>query len=611
MPRGRLNAQRPTFNAQRPTFNAQLPEFGATLGRIFPWVLNVGRWTLDVERRRHLAIPTAILVITASSFAAEPVLSHLSPVAGQQGTTVSVTAAGKFDPWPAQVWVDAPGIIFKPSKTAGKFDVEIAKDAAPGPHLVRVFNAGGASAPRFFIVVREPQTAEVEPNDDFHSPQKIAALPATINGKLDKAGDVDSFAVTLKRGQTLVAWMEAYVLASTFDGMLRITDTDGHELAFNHDGRTLDPFLAWKAPRDGTFIVQTMGFVYPANSGVAFTGGEGCIYRLHLTTGPFVRHTLPLAVSRGKVTPVELIGWNLASTHAEIDGRRVPEQAAAEITLPGLASDLPVGVSSIPEILEKEPNDSVATAQVVEIPNGISGRINRPGDEDRFAFKAVKGRAYEFKVTAAGIGSPLDAWLTIESKDGKQLATNDDAGGARDSALTWTAPSDGTFCCAIGDLAHHGGDDFLYRLAITEAAPTVAATVAAHSASVPIGKSSEIKVTVKRANGFTADLRLVAKNLPDGVTATPVDVPEKDGEVTLKISADADAKTAGQPFSLILRETEGGAEHPARFFMAIGSDKSGTPQGYAELVIGSTDRLWLTVIAGAAKPEPPKPDQKK
>ncbi len=29
------------------------------------------------------------------------------PVAGTQGTTVSVTAAGKFDPWPPRVWVDA------------------------------------------------------------------------------------------------------------------------------------------------------------------------------------------------------------------------------------------------------------------------------------------------------------------------------------------------------------------------------------------------------------------------------------------------------------------------------------------------------------------------
>ena len=544
-------------------------------------------------------------------------MNHLSPAAGQQGTTVAVNVAGKFDPWPVQAWVDSPGITFKPTKTAGKFDVEITKDAAPGPHLVRLFNASGASIPRFFIVAREPQTAEVEPNDDFRAPQKIATLPATINGKLDKAGDVDSFAVTLKRGQTLVAWTEAYVLASTFDGILRIVDTDGHELAFNHDGRTLDPFLAWTAPRDGTFVVQTMGFVYPGSSGVSFTGGEGCIYRLHLTNGPFVRYTRPLAVARGKKTPVELVGWNLASTHAEIDGTRFsPNAASAELDLPGITSELPVMISGRPEIVKTEPHEGSQTARAgdfpdsVAVPVGITGRIGHARAEDRFAFVAVKGRAYEFKIAAASLGSALDAWLKIENKDGKQLAMNDDVNGFRDSALTWTAPSDGTFICAIGDIAHHGGDDYFYRLAITEAAPSVTATIAVHSASIAGRKDAELKVTVKRTNKFTPKLKLVAKNLPDGVAAVPADVPEKDGDVTLKLTASAEAKPAGQTFKLVLRETEGGTEHSVNFPMIASSENNGVPQGYTELVINSTDQLWLTVLSQSAKPEQPKAETK-
>ncbi len=553
---------------------------------------------------RSAVIVSAPLVCGGLLSAADPVLNHLNPVAGQQGTTVSVTATGKWDAWPPQVWVDAPGVTFKPGKDAGKFDVEIAKDAAPGPHLVRIFNASGVSAPRFFIVAREPQTLEAEPNDDFHSPQKIAALPATISGKLDKAGDVDSFAVTLKRGQTLVAWMEAYVLASTFDGMLRIVDADGHVLAFNHDGRTLDPFLAWTAPRNGTFVVQTMGFAYPGTAGIAFTGGDGCVYRLHLTSGPFVRHTIPLAISRGKKTPVELIGWNLASSHAEMDGTHIPEHATSdEIDLPGVLAELPVLVSDFVEILEKEPNDTVNAAQTVEMPVGITGRIQRESDEDRFTFTAVKGCAYEMKVTAARIGSPLDAWLKIENKDGKQLATNDDSGGSRDPALTWTAPADGAFTVAIGDVAHHGGEDFIYRLTITVAAPSVAATVVIHSLNVQPGKTADVKVSVKRTNGFQTKLQLAAKNLPDGVTASPVDVPEKDGEVTLKIAADATAKSAGQPFTIALREAETGREHAARFFMITSGENNGVPQGHAELVIPSTEQLWLTVLGAPAKAE--------
>ena len=103
------------FNAQRPTPNAQRPRKESDAGRCSDlWKLGVGRWALGVERRRLLVHFLTFTLLTASSFAADPVLNHLSPVAGQQGTTVSVTASGKFDPWPAQVWVDTPGVIFKP-----------------------------------------------------------------------------------------------------------------------------------------------------------------------------------------------------------------------------------------------------------------------------------------------------------------------------------------------------------------------------------------------------------------------------------------------------------------------------------------------------------------
>ncbi len=497
--------------------------------------------------------------LATGAVAAEPTLTHLYPVAGQQGTTVSVAVAGKSEPWPPQVWVDAPGITFKAGKTKGKFDVEIAKDAAPGPHLVRLFNEQGASAPRFFIVSDQPELLEVEPNDDFKAPQKIAKLPAAISGRLDKAGDVDSFAVPLQRGQTLTASVEAYVLASTFDGMLRVVDSNGTQLAFNHDGRTLDPLLTWPAPRDGTFIVQLMGFVYPATAGVGMTGGDGCVYRLHLTTDP------------------------------------APKVAVR-------SSDASNGT----ELAEQEPNDSAANAQAVAIPGTIAGCIQKARDEDRFTFTAVKQHAYELKVTAARAGSPLDAWLKIENKDGKELVRSDDTAGSRDPQFTWTAPSDGVFTAAIGDVTHHGGNDFIYRLAIAEATPSVAATAGNHFVTVAAGKTAEMKVTVKRANGFKPKLQLTAKNLAEGVSAPDVAVPDKDGEVTLKFAATSEATAASQPFQLVLRETESGVEHAVRYMMTTTGENNGVPGGYTEMVIDSTDQLWLSVPAAPSKPEAKK-----
>jgi hypothetical protein len=492
--------------------------------------------------------------------AAEPTLTHLYPAAGMQSTTVSIAVGGKSDPWPPQVWIDAPGIMFRGSKTKGKFDVEIAREAALGPHLVRLFNDEGASAPRFFIVSNEPELLETEPNNDFKLPQKIERLPATVSARLDKSGDVDSFAVALTKGQTLVARVEAYVLASTFDGLLRITGQDGTQLAFNHDGRTLDPLLAWEAPHDGTFVVQLMGFVYPANAEVKLTGGEGCVYRLHLTTGPPPRVTLP--------------------PHDAANGSEMPEQ---------------------------EPNDSVANAQGVSMPGTVMGCIERAGDEDRFSFTAVKERTYEFKIVAARAGSALDARLRIENQEGKEVGRNDDAPGSRDPLLTWKAPSDGAFFAVIGDVTHHGGADYFYRFAAGESRPKVEATTASHSVSVTGGKTSEIKATVKRANGFKPKLQFAASMLPEGVLAQEVEVPEKDGEITLKLAAEEGAPPVNQPLQLILREVESGIEHPVSYSLISTGEDNGVPQGYSDLVIDSTDQLWLTVIAAPApKPETPK-----
>ena len=147
----------------------------------------------------------------------------------------------------------------------------------------------------------------------------------------------------------------------------------------------------------------------------------------------------------------------------------------------------------------------------------------------------------------------------------------------------------------IGDLTHRGGADYQYRLAIAEATPSVAATTASHAFSVRPGKTGEIKVAVKRGNGFTAKLQLMAKNLSQGISAPETDVPEKAGEATLKLTAAADAEPVSQPFQIILRESETGAEHPVRYFLTTTGENNGVPQGYTELVIDSTDQLWLTI----------------
>jgi hypothetical protein len=512
-------------------------------------------------------------------WAASPVLTHVHPAAVARGEVTEVRLVGTFDPWPCRVWVDGPGVEFVAGEAAGVFTVRTAADALVGPRLMRAFNAEGASIPISLVVADAPQILEVEPNTDFRHPQVLPSSTVTINGRHEKSDDVDSFAVELVAGQSLVA----YVVAAGFDSMLRVVDAAGVTMAFNHDAKTLDPFLVFTAPRDGRYVIQTMGHAYPASTDVRFAGGETCIYRLHVSTGPVVRNTWPLGVTAGAAATVDLEGWNLTTSRLDVSA--------------GLPPGVPAIVSDVPEYVE------TPEAGVMTLPFGVSGRIEIPGGHDRYEFTAVKDSVLEMSVTARRHGSEMDPWLKIRDADGRELAANDDDGGSLEPRLVWTVPADGRYAVEVGDLTQRAGADFFYRLQVMSVRPVMTAVAASHAVTVVPGKSADFKVVVSRRPGFTAALKVVALGLPVGVTAAEVDVPEAGGEVTLVLAAGNDAAAASMPIRLVVREVDGGRELGVSYSMATVSENNGVPQGYQQLLIGSTDQLWLTVTP----PPPPAP----
>ena len=472
----------------------------------------------------------------------EPLFTHMHPAGVQKGTSIAVKLVGRFHPWPCRVVADSPGIVFSAGKESGNFIVTVAAEVAPGPHLLRAVNDDGASAPVAMVVDAGPQTLEVEPNNDFRSPQVLPTTTATCNGRLDKSDDVDSFLVTLKKGQVMACWVEAYVLSAGFDAMLRVVDSTGAILAFNHDHLTLDPFLVFTAPSDGTYILQTMGHKYPASTEVRFTGGDDCVYRLHVSTEPLVRNAWPLAVQRGTKSCVTLEGWNLRDRRLEVD----------DTSAPGVL----ITLSETPELIE------TPAPQTLDVPCAVSGRIDHAGDEDRFGFVAARETMLELSVSGPRQGSAIDAWLKVLDKDGKELASNDDDQGSSEPRIVWTAPADGTYTALVGERTQRGGSEFFYRLVIRRAEPSISASVATHSVKVEAGKSAEVKVAVALNNGFRAKQKLAARGLPAGVSAREVDVPEKSGEVALSLTAEPAAQRSSSPFRLVLVEAEGGRERP-------------------------------------------------
>ena len=546
--------------------------------------------------------------------AAVPVLDHVFPAALQIGSTQSVTLVGKFDPWPTRLDLDIPGVTWEATTNTGVITVRVSPKAPVGPQVIRAFSPEGVSAPRFLILSSHPQRAEVEPNDEMRTAQVLSDLPAEVNGRLEKNGDVDSYSVELQAGQNLVARLEAYTLQSPLDPVLRLLDAQGVQVAWNHDEvRSLDPLLAWRAPKAGTYVLQVFGFAYPADSDLRFSGSAKSVYRLHVSTDPVARHGWPLGVSRSVETRVRWGDWGVPEMSSE--STLVPSSAIASETvghslqIPGhrLPLEMPVGDGK--EWVEVEPNDTAATAQALEIPSAVSGDLDRAGDEDRYRVSAKKGEALRLEVQAAGLGFPLDAWLKIEDATGKELVRNDDSGGA-DPVLDWTPPESAEYRVVVGNLLQRGGRDQRYRLSVQRPQPVWSASVPEAFLSLEPGKTNEWKVAISRSFGAETRLTVSVRGLPPGVRVDPVEVPEKALEATLRWITATNAASFSGPFQVEVmapKSVQGLAGvQQARFSLVSAGENNGVPQGFRRLVVESVSRLWMTVL-----PMPSKPADKK
>lgn len=546
------------------------------------------------------------LTIFGGLRAAVPVLDQVFPAAIQIGTTQSVTLVGKFDPWPTRLDLDIPGVTWEPTTNNGVIRVRVAPEAPVGPRVIRAFSPEGVSEPRFIIFSQRPQQAELEPNDAVPAAQALTRLPTEVTGRLEKNGDVDSYAVNLRAGQTLVARLEAYTLQSPLDPVLRLLDSRGVQVAWNHDEvRSLDPLLAWRVETSGTYVLQVFGFAYPADSDLRFSGSPKGGYRLHVTTDPVARHAWPLGVSRTMDTRVSWGDWGASSVSSE--AIEVPASVVApgvvshSLRIPGRAVPLELPVGEGKEWVEIEPNDLAATAQELGIPSAVSGDLDRPGDEDRYRLSCQKGELLRLEVQAASLGFPLDAWLRIEDASGKELVRNDDAGGA-DPVLDWTSPETAEYRVVVGNLLQRGGQDQRYRLSLQRPKPVWSASMAESAWSLEPGKTNESKVTLTRRYGADIKLTVSVRGLPAGVRVDPVEISEKADAATLRWITATNAALFSGPVSIDVSSSSPAAVQEARFSLISGGENNGVPQGFRRLVVESISRPWLTVLRTPSAP---------
>lgn len=544
------------------------------------------------------------LAVGCGVWGAVPTLTGVTPGGVGLGGSVPVKFAGKLDGETRRVWCDDPQVVFTVPDAAGASVVTVAAGTRPGVKWVRLVNAEGASPAVRFVVSSVPRVDEKEPNDESSAPQVLGAMPAWVHGQLDKAGDVDGFGLKLRKGVPVWIRVDGYSLGSGVDLMLHVVNPRGERVATASDSRNLDPELVFTPDVDGLHVVQIAGFIHPPAADVNFTGAGGKVYQIQISEGPVVTRVFPAAVpAEGKGT-VTLLGLGVKEgTKAEVAAvPLVGESDRGEVVVKQAPLPLEVVRARYPVV--EAIGATVEAPVVVKVPCVVASRIPAAGKEAAFKVVMKKGERLQARFWSRSLGLGVEGNVTVFNPSGERVAANANPSDVfTEPTVAWSAVVDGEYVVRVGDLFGRCVEASDFVLEIAAATPDVSVSlVDGKSLRVEPGKSVILKAKVTLSGGWKEPLMLRVNGLPDGVAAAEVAVPEKGGDVDIKIEAAVNAplSTAAAWVSVWSK-----GEKP-RWMGAAYPVRADAKRGQTATDFGR--EVWVT--AGPALPPEPPPKKK-
>jgi hypothetical protein len=461
----------------------------------------------------------ASLAIAANCAAEAPTITYLFPSAVAPGKTNEVTVFGSGLSGARTLWTSFAAKVEKlqAADDHAVFKVIVPANRATGFGAVRLVATNGISSLQFIMLDSLPSMLAQGTN---HSPTIAQLLkpPVAIEGICHETA-AEFFKIDARKGQRLSFDVAAQRLGSSMDPLMRLFDSAGRELVFCEDtpGAGVDGRFTCKFPASGPYTLELRDTRYEA----------GARYRYRLRVGDFALDPLPLPF----------------------------------YTTPAFAQP----ASPLPQINETEPNDS--TPQKVTIPAAIRGRFAKAKDRDCFQFEAKKSERLVFLSQTRSLGSPCDAYLRLETLDGKRLAESP-LTGAEESSLTNTFKEPGGYRLIVEEAAQAGGPEFFYRLEIKPFQAGFNLSVDTDKVQGPVGGTAEIKITPER-HGYDGPIQLSVEPTDLGLALEPNEISGKTNSTTLKLRLPATL----QPAELVHLRITGRAQIDGRDFTAIASTR--------------------------------------
>jgi hypothetical protein len=297
---------------------------------------------------------------------------------------------------------------------------------------------------------------------------------------------------------------------------------------------------------------------------------------------PEAEEVFPLGGRQGETVGLELRGGTLSGVTfaaarlnplpgtrimpARIASGRLGNAASAAPNL-DLESMCPLVSSPYPEL--REPADPGTAPTKAIAPVVFNGRIDRPGESDRFVVVTTPGQRVRIRVEASEFGSDLDGVLQVLGKNGAVIANADDTAIVQparpgqqpqtivtpDPSLDLTVPgSTNEITLAIRDLENRGGIGFAYRIVVEPLLPDFELLANESQLSVPRGGTAGLGVTVLR-RGFSGPITVTVADPPAGLSVRPGTIAAGQTSGVLTLSASAQATFPAAPLRLVGRAT--------------------------------------------------------
>lgn len=545
------------------------------------------------------------------------------PAGGQPGQDVNVQFLGDVaGPFSQSIKL--------PAETLDRFEVFAEQNGQLAP-------SGNA-----FRVNTLNNVLESEPND---SPDKASSagheLPLALNGIIEKAGDVDVFRFTARKGQQFHVQCFARRVRSPLDPVMSI-DRAGKNVAANDDNGGPDSYVRFAVPEDGEYTLSVRDHLRG--------GGADFVYRIEIIpAAPALALSIPFYDQNNSSQERQAIvvprGNRVATL---VRAQRVEFGGEVAITTEGLpdgitmnAESVADGVDSVPVVFEAKPDAPIAGRLVELSGKPVKGDVNVKGlffqapnlvpngndppfyttHVDRLAvavaeeapFKLslvqpkvplVQGGSMQLKVVAerkAGFDGPIRLQM-IYNPPGVSAAGNAEIEPGKTEGFIALNAADNAQAnkwriCVIGAGEPESGRVWCStQLAeLDVAAPLLAMSI--QMSTVERGKSGQVVVNVEEKTPLATKAKVKLVGLPANVTATPDEVELSPGDKTVKFNVTTtDKAPVGQHNGLLCVATVTKDGEPIMHNLARGGvlrvDAPPPPEK----------------AAAQAKGEPPKPN---